>query len=475
VFGQFSPEWRARFAQAAANASLATGNTASAQTWVNQALDASHTPEQQLSTRLLQARMLEAQGDQTRALGLYNALMAAPTDAVAAPATLHATEIKLARGQITPAQAAQTFDSLRFRWRGDGFELDVIRTLGQLYLSQGRYREALETFRSAGNRLPNLPQSAQLQADLAAAFRALFIDGLADGLEPVQALALFYDFRDLTPVGSDGDLMVRRLVRRLVDVDLLDQAETLLSYQVNNRLEGVAKAQVATDLAVIYLMDRRPQDALNTINATRTTLLPMALNLQRRIVTARALSGLGLYDQALEMIGSDASGDAQEIRAEINWRQHAWPAAGAAYEHALGERWRSPGPLTVEEEGKLLRAAVAFTLGHDEASLTRLRSHFESFEATARNPDAVRVALSGDPQSQVTAASFGAITADNATFEGWVNRMKVRFRQLASEPLPASALRQAVAAPAPAPSTPAGPAPAATRPSARATPSARRG
>src|SRR6201999_4015786 len=148
-----------------------------------------------------------------------------------------------------------------------------------------------------------------------------FLDGSADGLEPVQALALFYDFKELTPIGSDGDLMVRKLVRRLVDVDLLDQAADLLKYQVDNRLDGVPKAEVATDLAVIDLMDKKPEDAIDAINASRTTVLPTALNLQRRITAARALTGLGQYDTALEMLGPDNSPDAVDARAEIVWRQ----------------------------------------------------------------------------------------------------------------------------------------------------------
>src|SRR6185436_20036527 len=156
------------------------------------------------------------------------AITRASADSLSAPALLRATQIRMELGQITPLQAAGVFDGLRYRWRGDATELETIRALGQLYLGQGRYREALEAFRTAGNRLPNMPQAVQLQADLAAAFRALFLEGQADGLEPVQALALFYDFRELTPVGADGDLMVRRLVRRLVDVDLLDKAAELL-------------------------------------------------------------------------------------------------------------------------------------------------------------------------------------------------------------------------------------------------------
>lgn len=58
--------------------------------------------------------------------------------------------------------------------------------------------------RTVGGRLPDLPEALQLQADLAGAFRAMFLDGYADGLQPVQALAMFYDFRELTPIGADG-------------------------------------------------------------------------------------------------------------------------------------------------------------------------------------------------------------------------------------------------------------------------------
>jgi len=38
-------------------------------------------------------------------------------------------------------------------------------------------------------------------------------------------------------------MMVRKLTRRLVDVDLLDQAEDLLKYQAENRLDGVPRIQ----------------------------------------------------------------------------------------------------------------------------------------------------------------------------------------------------------------------------------------
>ena len=56
-------------------------------------------------------------------------------------------------------------------------------------------------------------------------FDSLFLAGKGDALPAIDALALFYDFRELTPIGRRGDEMIRRLADRLVSVDLLYQAE----------------------------------------------------------------------------------------------------------------------------------------------------------------------------------------------------------------------------------------------------------
>jgi tetratricopeptide (TPR) repeat protein len=428
AYALFSPTWKARFARADAEAAMRQGDLVAAEARVNLALMEKVDPLEELASRLVQERVIELQGHKDRALRIYAAISGAPLDSLAAPALLRATQIRLEMGSITPAQAVATYDNLRFRWRGDATELETIRALGQLYLAQGRYREALEALRSTGTRPPDLPEAVQLQADLSAAFRALFLDGLADGLEPVQALALFYDFKELTPLGADGDLMVRRLVRRLVDVDLLPQAAELLKYQADNRLDGVPRAQVDTDLAVIELMDHKPEQALQAINASRSTALPASLTAERRLVEARAWSALTHYDTALEILGKDQSKDAQELRAEITWRQKNWAACGPLYEKALGDRFKSPQPLSSEEEGKLLRAGVAYSLAGDAAALGRLQKEYQGFFDQAHNPEALRIALSGEPPERLSVADFGRVTADDEIFAGWVQKEKERFK-----------------------------------------------
>jgi len=445
AYGLMSPVWKSRFARADAQSALALGDLVGADNRVRQALMERVPADEQLRNRLVQARVIELQGFQDRALRIYNAIATAPIDSIAAPAVLRSTQIRLQLNQITPVQAAGIFDGLRYRWRGDATELETIRALGQLYLTQGRYREALEALRSAGVNMPKLPEAQQLQADLNAAFRGLFLDGLADGLEPLQALALFFDFKELAPIGADGDLMVRKIVRRLVDVDLLPQAAELLKYQAENRLDGVPKAQVSTDLAVIYLMDRKPEQALEAINGSRSTVLPTALAAERRLVEARAWSALGRYDSALEILGKDASPDGNDLRSEITWKQKNWAAAGPLFEKSLGDRWKDPTPLSSTEEGRLLRAGVAYSLAGDEGALARLQQRYQGFYDKASNPDALRIALTGVPSGRLSVADFSRVSADNATFAGWVEKMKGRFK---TRPAPTGTATKAPIAPA---------------------------
>jgi tetratricopeptide (TPR) repeat protein len=427
---EFNAKWRGRFADADAEAAIGLGQNPVADVEIGNALRDQVDPVEILNIRLTQAKLFEAEGQKDPALGVYQAISNVNLGFLSAPAMLHATLIKLDENKITPVQAADVLEGLRYRWRGDATELETIHALGKIYLSLGRYREALEALRSAGQRLPDLPEAVQIQADLGAAFRSLFLDGQADGLQPIQALALFYDFKELTPIGADGDLMVRKLARRLVDVDLLSQAADILKYQEENRLDGVPRAEVATDLATIDLMNRQPEAAIDALNESRTTLLPSALNAQRRVVEARAWLGLGQYDHALEIIQSDKGGDPDAIRAEISWKKHDWAGAAGKFESLLGDRWKTATtPLSADEEAKVLRAGIAYSLAGDNVSLNRLRTRYQGFEAQARQPEALKVALAGMDEAQLASSDFNSAMAEDNSFVGWVQAMKQRFRE----------------------------------------------
>jgi hypothetical protein len=193
----------------------------------------------------------------------------------------------------------------------------------------------------------------------------------------------------------------------------------------------VARAQVATDLATIHLMDRNPEAALAAIAQSRTTVLPTALNLERRVIQARALTALGRLDHAMEILGDDRSPDAQAVRADIHWGQGAWPAAGAALERSLPP---AGGEMSAAQETRLLKAAVAYSLAGDNAGLSRLRGRFGGSVAGARNPEALRIALAGLNEDGSNAADLTRIVSEADVFAGWVGEMKRRFRTRQTAP-----------------------------------------
>ena len=125
---------------------------------------------------------------------------------------------------MTDAAAIDALEHLRFRWRGDVLELKTLRKLASLYFAKQSWRDGLHTLRIAAQNFPNEDMARKAQDDMRAAFETLFIKGRADKIPPVQALSIFYDFIDLTPIGPDGDEMIRRMSERLVAVDLLGPA-----------------------------------------------------------------------------------------------------------------------------------------------------------------------------------------------------------------------------------------------------------
>ena len=374
----YAPEWRARFRAAHARAALETGDLGAAGALLSvmqtDEPDAEAEADAELVAALLDARM----GRTDQALERLAALGQSRWEPIQARALLEKARIELQDGRLTPAQAADALESLRYRWRGDGTELETSRLLGEIYAAAGRYAQALEIMRTAQARFPDTAIARRLGADMDALFRRLYLDDEADRMGPIEALALYRDYAFLTPIGAEGDRMVRRIADRLVQVDLLADAAELLDHQVYERLRGRARADVAADLAVVYLMDGRPQDALRTLRETRVAGLDQALLSERRLLEARTLAELGRYDIAMELIADDQSQAARRLRADALWDQRDWSGAGRRLEALLGERWREDAPLQPSEAHDVLRAAIAFVLADDAASVNRLKSRYSA-------------------------------------------------------------------------------------------------
>ena len=178
---------------------------------------------------------------------------------------------------------------LRWAWRGDTFEFNVLSNLGQFYLDKKDYRNGLIKLRMAANYFSNTPYALASQRKMEDIFLDLYLYDKADELPPLTALALFDEFRDLTPVTPEGDVMIQKLANRLIDVDLLGRAGLILDHQVRLRLTGVQKSKVGKRLAEVRLLDRNPKLALAALDISEIEE-PIDLELARHRLYLRVLS-----------------------------------------------------------------------------------------------------------------------------------------------------------------------------------------
>ncbi len=315
---------RARFQLAAATAAMGVGDVDTMNTETS-VLDGMKLPvSMEAQAKYLEGRMYELQNDATSALDAYAKAIDMHYRPVAAKAEFRQIEVEAKEGKIKPKEEIDKLDALRFKWRGGPLEFDVLHKLGQRYVDEGDYRHGLEILRQAVTYFPDSDATRAITQEMNQIFRKLFLDGGADKMAPVAAVALYYDFQELTPIGSDGDEMVRKLSDRLVKVDLLDRAEQLLEHQVNYRLKGAAQAQVAARLARVYLLDRKPEKAVKIIEDTRQVLLPPQIGHIRLMLEAKGLADMKKYDEAEGTLEGINGRPADLVRADIYWDSQQW-------------------------------------------------------------------------------------------------------------------------------------------------------
>lgn len=340
---------------------------------------------------ILRGRIADASGRSEEALRAFDLVAKSSDRPRAAEAEYRALRIRYRDGELSVSDTIDRLAGLATSWRGDEIELKTLRFLSQLQAETGNYRLAFEAMKSAVQADPNADTTRLLQEEMNSLFTSLFLDGKADQMPPIQALSLFYDFRELTPIGRQGDEMVRGLAKRLVEVELLDQATELLRHQVDNRLKGAARAQVAADLAAVYLIDRKPEEALRVLNVTRQASLPSTLERQRNIVEARALTASGRPDLALELVRNMRGSDVDRLRADTFWSAQSWREAGEQLEAMHGSRWSDNIPLDASEQQDILKAGIAYSLAGDQLSLNRLQTKFAAKMADSPNATAFEV------------------------------------------------------------------------------------
>lgn len=385
------------------------------------------SPEAAPGFAVLRGRLAEALGHDKDALDDYKFAVASNDRQAAAEAKQLEVALRQKRDEISKEDALRELETLSMTWRGDSIEVKTLQMLSQIYAENGRYRDALSAARTATKLQPNAEASRQAQDLASDLFTQIFLGPKGDELPPVEALGMFYEFRELTPIGRRGDELIRRLADRLASIDLLDQAAELLQYQVDHRLEGAARAQVAARLSMIYLANRKPDMAISALRASRISDLSGELRQQRLLLEARAQSDVGRHDLALDIVSNVSGREGLRLRSDIFWAARRWRESAEQIELYYGDRFRDFKPLNAVEKSDIIRAAVGYALADDSIGLSRFREKYAPLMSESADRVAFDIASKPAASSSAEFAEIAKLAASVDTLDGFLREMKQRF------------------------------------------------
>lgn len=396
------------------------------------------TPAEKSQLDFEEGRLKELTGDFDGAVSKWEKVRDGYHRPSRAKAIVARMELLLKLNRITRKEAIEDLEKLRFRWRGDEFEFNMLRRLGKLYLDQGLYREGLDRLRQAATYYRTHPEAPEVTQKMSDAFSGLFLNDGADTLPPVTTIAIYDEFKELTPAGAQGDEMIRKLADRLVGVDLLDRAANLLNSQVRFRLEGAEKARVGTQLALIHVLNMKYPEAIAVLEETNFPNLSEPILTQRRHIRAKSLLGMGQSAQALEILTGDQSTDADLLRTELFWKSRDWSKASQALRRLIrGTQAKPGGKLDRKQAAHILNYAVALTLSGNERALSRLRGDFAGSMQKTDLKDAFRMITTPESLGLIDPGDVAARVKDVESFQSFMAAYRDRLKkQTLSELVP---------------------------------------
>jgi tetratricopeptide (TPR) repeat protein len=409
----------------AARSRIALGDLAGAEVDLDTVRALDPTQAEAAQVAFLEGRRQLAAGEPEAAEARWREAAASTHPPSRAQARFILAERALADGDADVPATIAELERLRYAWRGDAFEGVLLHRLADLYVEEARYGRALSALKQAASHLPDSPLAQRAAARMRTLFTKLFLDGAADRMPPLKALALYESFRELTPAGDRGDEMIARLADRLVGVDLLGRAAKLLEAQVRHRLAGTDKADVGTRLAAIRLLDRAPEAALEALDLSQADDLPEPLAAKRTLLRARALAETGRPDEALGLLAGRDSRPALELAAEIHAEQGDWTKAVAVLDRLLPEP-PADGQLDPVDAQQVMRTAVAMTLSGQTDRLRQLSDDYGTAMAASAHAETFDLL---DPSTGGGPVTVAKQLAEVQTAKTFMNAFRDRLKR----------------------------------------------
>ncbi len=266
---------------------------------------------------------------------------------------------------------------LDFKIRNSDMEIQVLDKIAELYLKKEDYINSLLTWRTIHKYFPNEIEALVARENMTKVFTEIFLTKIEKKYSAFQKVAIFDEFSDLNPIGSEGDRIALKLSDYLIKLDLLERAADILKHQYKYRLSGYQKDMALNKLLSVYLDLNRPKEVLKYLNVESTNNLSDQIKISRLQLFARALSEVGEYDKAIEMLKGDLTDPSDVIRANIYWQQKKWNEFNDNSEPYIYSLMNNNQSLTKSDAEKILKQSISYSFLGRKRLLLNLYNNFK--------------------------------------------------------------------------------------------------
>lgn len=332
-------------------------------------------------------------------------------------------EDDLAREVITADEAIKRLERLRFAWRGDELETEIYKKLGMLYIDNNQLRRGLTILKTAAENSRSVADRRTLVRLMADTYKNMFLAENFENLDPLEAVTVYAEFKELTPVGEEGNRIIDRIADKLMEIDLMGRAASLLKDKMERLGGGKEAIRTGLRVAAIQLVDRKPAEAMETLEIVDGYLRQTgggpevdAYNEKAVMLKARALSDQGQAENALFMLeGLPETNEVLRLRVDTAWRDGNWIAVSENLDALIARETITPEtPPTDEQARMILNQAIALNLSDQQAALQAFAAQYDT--AMKQTPAYKTFQL-------VTLPSGIATLADRNTMTGLVSEV----------------------------------------------------
>lgn len=425
MLGGYPEPFYSRFSILAIEAALAASKDREAADWMDRLENGPHRENIEPAIAYLHGVMHAKAGRAVTAEQEWKTAQTSNDRLYKVRAELALIDLGVSTHSLTPAQAADRLEALRFGWRGDDLEVDILHRLGQFYIEAKNVKAGLNVLGRAVQLYPTSPMAPQIQTEMSGVFHDVFLGDLGKNLSPLDALTLYQQYRNLMPTGKEGIAVTRNLSERLVAIDLLDQAADLLEDLVKNKLQGEEKARSGVKLAGIRLLDHKPDAALTALDYTPNEGLPTDIQNERVLLRAKALADLHREEEALALIQNNQQQSAKILKADITMHAQHWNEAAKTLLELVGPPPAAGVLLQHDQVEWLVNCAIAMSLAGDQAGLDKLAIDYSAAMAGTPENDTFRILTQPEKTTQLRdIASAQARITDVDMFQGFLNNYR---------------------------------------------------